>query len=118
MNPPERTLPVLEPPAGGWERLLARRDQNSRWAPSWPALAAGSAAALVTIAVLTGRSDLKMPPIGARLIGERSQGIGLRTLDEARARPLPSDDPNVRLYWIERAGPTSTQAESRSPTRD
>jgi hypothetical protein len=112
MNAPERILPVLEPPGGGWKRLIARRNQPSQWAPSWPALAAGSAATVVVIALLSGRSDLEMPLSGARLIGERSQGTGLRALDEARARRLPSDDPNVLLYWIE---PAPAVAPERTP---
>lgn len=98
-----RVLPLLDPPAGGWERLIARRKQRAPWAPSWPALAAGSAAAFVLIAMVTGHSDLTMPLSGARLIGERSQGIGLHALDDARVRPLPSADPKVQLYWLEQA---------------
>jgi hypothetical protein len=102
MNRTARVLRTLDPPIGGWERLIARREQRARWAaPSWAALAAGSAAALVLMTVATGRSELTMPLSGARLIGERSQGMGLHALDDARLKPLPSGNPNVQLYWIE-----------------
>jgi hypothetical protein len=38
---------------------------------------------------------------GARLMGERSQGVGLQMLDNQRTTAVPSGDPNVRFYWVE-----------------
>jgi hypothetical protein len=42
---------------------------------------------------------------GARLVGERSHGTTLRILDNRQVVELPSSDPNVKVYWIERDGP-------------
>jgi hypothetical protein len=59
-----RGLPALEPPAGGWERILAeqRRQQRARRALVW----AAAAAAMLVMAVTTGlllRPDAT-PPSG------------------------------------------------------
>lgn len=109
MSSPEKLLPVLNPPSGGWQRLQARRESRSSTVIEWLPLASGSLAAAVLAAVfLMNRNDLRMPFNGARLMGERSQGVGLRMLDQRQTTALPSDDPNVRLYWVEPAPATSS----------
>jgi hypothetical protein len=111
MNPPDRILTLLEPPPGGWERLRARRDSASRWAPSWWALASGSAAALVWLAIAPGHAQIQMQLSGARLIGERSQGVDLQILENGHAVALPSTDPNVRIYLVDSTGSRPAKTE-------
>jgi hypothetical protein len=102
MNQTDRILTPLEPPPGGWERLRARRDSSSRWAPSWWALASGMAATVAWLAIIApGHTQIRMPLSGGRLIGERSQGVGVQILGNGRAVALPSADANVRIYWVE-----------------
>ena len=103
MNESDRVLPVLEPPPGGLARLLARRDSPLRAGPQWWALAAGAAAAVVWTAILPGQTEIRMPFSGARLIGERSQGVSAPVLEGGRAVALPSSDVNVRIYRVEPA---------------
>jgi hypothetical protein len=102
-QPTDKILSVLDPPPGGLARLLSRRDSLVRRAPPWWALAAGAATAVVWMAVLSGRTEIRMQLTGARLIGERSQGLGVQMLDGSRAVPLSSDAADVRVYWVERA---------------
>jgi hypothetical protein len=103
MNEPDKLLRRLSPPGGGWDRLLARRDAPPRWARQWLPLAAGGAVALVLLAMLLPqpRHDVPWP---------RAQGVdvgaGVVPLDQQRVTPLPSDDPRVRLYWMEAAPAT------------
>lgn len=107
MNDPDRMLELLEPPPGGLERLRLRREalqpRKQSWEPSWGGLAAGgaTAAAAAWLAILWQPPHLTMPMSGARLIGERSHGIGVEILDNGRAVALPSTDPNVRIYRVE-----------------
>jgi hypothetical protein len=104
MNESDRVLPVLEPPPGGLARLLARRDaRRVRWAPQWWALTAGVAAAVAWAAILSGETEIQMRFSGARLIGERSQGVSAPILEGGTAVPLPSSDANVRIYRMEPA---------------
>ena len=105
MNESDRLLPLLEPPPGGLARLLARRDSHGRWAPQWWALAAGAAAAVVWTAILSGQPEIHMQFSGARLIGERTEGVSAPILEGGRAIPLPSSDANVRIYRIEPVKP-------------
>jgi hypothetical protein len=109
MKQPDRILTLLEPPPGGLERLRTRRDSTSRWALSWSALAAGGAAAAAWLAIASEHPQIRMPMIGARLIGARSQGVGVQILENGRAVPLPSADPDVRIYWVEPTGPASAK---------
>ena len=106
MNPQNRLLPVIDPPPGGWSRLRSRRDSRASRAPSeWP-LVVGGACALLSLALVMNRGDvIRMQLNGSRLMGERSQETGLRMLDGSRVTSLPSDDPNVRLYWVESSVP-------------
>jgi hypothetical protein len=104
MNQPDRMLKLLEPPSGGLERLRARRHAARAWAPSWWALASGCAAAVAWLAVVSGPTKVHMRFTGARLIGEPIREVGVQLLDNGRAVPLPSDDANVRIYWVEPAG--------------
>jgi hypothetical protein len=50
------------------------------------------------------RHPIELQLNAARLVGERSHGTTLRMLDDRQAVELPSNDPNVKLYWIERDG--------------
>jgi hypothetical protein len=106
MNQPDRILTLLEPPPGGWERLRARRDSTSRWAPSWWALATGAAAAVAWLAVAPAHTQIRMQLTGGRLIGERSQGVGVQILENGYAVSVPSVDANVRIYSVESADST------------
>jgi hypothetical protein len=110
MKPPDRILTLLDPPPGGLERLRARRDAAHSWAPSWRALVAGGAVAALWLVIASGQPRLQMPLSGARLIGERSQGLGVQILENGRAVPLPSVDPDVRIYWVEPTSPAATTA--------
>ena len=101
MNDSHRTLTLLEPPPGGLQRLRARRDSATRWAPSWWALASGSAAAVVWLAVASGNTEIRMQLIGGRLVGEPSRGADLQILESGHAVSLPSADANVRIYVVE-----------------
>jgi hypothetical protein len=105
MNRPDKILTLLEPPPGGWARLLARRQSSQDWAPSWWVLGTGAAAALIVawMAVAPGRAEIRMQLTGGRLIGERSEGVGVQMLDNGRAVSLPSSNANVRIYWVEPA---------------
>jgi hypothetical protein len=106
MNQSDRILTPLEPPPGGWERLRARRNLASRWAPSWWALASGAAAAMAWLAIAPGHTQIRMQLTGGRLIGERSRGVGLQILENGHAISLPSADANVRIYVVEFANLT------------
>src|SRR5262249_49215017 len=119
MNEPEKFLTVLEPPLGGLTRLRARRDSQTRgWTPQWWALAAGATAAVVWTALLSGRTEIRMQLSGARLIGERSQGMSVPILEGGRARAVPSSDANVRIYWVEPAQPEpSTSRRSAAESK-
>jgi hypothetical protein len=101
LNQEDQILTLLDPPPGGWERLRARRDGISHWAPSWWALATGGVAAIAWLAVPSAHTQLRMPLSGARLIGERSLGVEVQILDNGHAVAVPTSDPNVRIYWVE-----------------
>jgi hypothetical protein len=89
MNQSDRILTPLEPPPGGWERLRARRNLASRWAPSWWALASGAAAAMAWLAIAPGHTQIRMQLTAGRLIGERSRGGGPADSGK-RARHFPA----------------------------
>jgi hypothetical protein len=101
MNESDRMLTILEPPAGGWERLRSRRNITSGWAPSWWALASGSAAAVTWLVMATGHTEIRMQLTGGRLIDERSQGVNVQILENGHAIALQNSDPNVRIYWVD-----------------
>ena len=103
MNQPDKILTLLEPPPGGWARLLARRQSSRDGAPSWWVLGTGAAAAVIVawMAVAPGRVDIRMQLTGGRLIGERSEGVGVQMLEGGHAVSLPSSNANVRIYWVE-----------------
>jgi hypothetical protein len=101
MSTPERFLRTLEAPAGGWQRLIRRRDEAD--ARSWlmPLGALASAAAVfLFVSPWLDRRPLPLELNAARLIGERSTGHTLQVLDGNRIEALPSNEPNVRLYWV------------------
>src|SRR5690348_12585701 len=102
MSPPDKLLQTLDPPAGGWEQLLHRRDQES-----WPMPVAALACAIAVVVLAFPwpyRHRIEVQANGARLVGERSHGTTVRMLDGQRAVAVPSGNPNVRLYWIGRGG--------------
>jgi hypothetical protein len=109
MDPTDRILTVLEPPPGGWERLRARRNAHSPWTPSWWALAGGSAVAIAWVAVASGYTPIQMQLTGGRLIGERSQGVGVQILGNGHAVSMPSPDATVQIYWVETTASTSSR---------
>ena len=74
----DKILRVLEPPPGGLARLVSRRNSRVRASAPWWALAAGAATAVVWMTVLSGHVQIRMELAGARLIGERSQGVDYR----------------------------------------
>jgi len=98
MNEPQRVLRNLSPPPGGWQRLLARRDAPPRWVRQWLPLAAGGAGTLLLLALL-----MPQPQLNVQWPGARAAGADLVPLDRQRISQLPSDDPRVRLYWLEAA---------------
>lgn len=100
MSTADRLLQRLDPPPGGWQRLLDRREPASSWRAPLAALAC-SLAALAVALLQPQRHRVELKLNGARLLGEHSQGITLSLLDSQRTVALPSSDPNVRLYWIE-----------------
>jgi hypothetical protein len=100
MSTPDRLLPSLEPPPGGWQRLIRRRDADSFWLMPLAALASAIVAVVVAFP-WPHRHPIELQLNGARLIGERSQGTTLRMLDHRKTVELPSSDPNVSVYWIE-----------------
>jgi hypothetical protein len=53
------------------------------------------------MAVTPSRSEIRMQLSGERLIGERSQDVGVQLLEGGRAVSVPSTDENVRIYWVE-----------------
>jgi len=99
MSTPSPFLPTLEPPAGGWERLLRRRDGESWLTPAAVALAS---AAAVTVLALSWpqRHPLELGLSGARLVGKHSDGTPVRMLDGRQVVAQASGDPNVQVYWI------------------
>ena len=101
-EPTDKILRVLEPPPGGLARLIARRDSRAHTMAPWWALVAGAATAVVWMTVLSGHTKIRMGLSGARLVGERSQGVGVQMLEGGRAVPLPSDSSDVQVYWVER----------------
>lgn len=102
----ERILDELTPPAGGWQRLVARRDEESQVRGFGVPLATAAVLAVVVFLVRPEVHELQLPWEGSRLIGQQSEGVGVRRVEGARVTPLASDDPRVHLYWLEaRTGP-------------
>ena len=99
MNAPSPFLQNLEPPTGGWEYLVERRN-NESWSIAAAALT-GAVAVLALAIFWPHRPPIELKSNGARLIGQHSQGITLRMLDGRHTTALPSDDPHVELYWID-----------------
>jgi hypothetical protein len=101
MNTPDRLLETLTPPAGGLQRLIRRRDEDSYLLPL--AVLTSAVAAIAFAFPWSVRHPVELKLNGARLVGERSQGTTLRMLDDRKTVAMPSGDPNVSLYWIEQA---------------
>jgi len=98
----ERILEAISPPAGGWQRLAARRDAGRR--------EEGLGLPLITAAVLAlaafllrpqSSPEIQLPWNSARLLAQPSEGVGLQRVGGAEVTLIPSGDPRVRLYWIE-----------------
>jgi hypothetical protein len=101
MSTPDRFLRTLDAPAGGWQRLIQRRDADaSPWLVPLTATLASAAAVFIFVAPWLDRRPLELELNAARLVGERSTGISLQILDGREMVALPSGDPNVRLYWV------------------
>lgn len=100
MNEDQPLLRPLRPPAGGRERLLARRDA-AQGLQSWLPLLAGCASTLALLLLLVPPLKLQVPWSGARLVGERSEGVAVRPLGQQRVTPLTTRDPGVRIYLLE-----------------
>jgi hypothetical protein len=89
--------------------LQARRNSlpPSVAIPWLPLVSGGVAATVLAAFFVLGNDEVRMQFNGARLMGERSQGIGLQMLDNRRTTAVPSGDPNVRFYWIEPNEPSA-----------
>lgn len=99
MNASSPFLRELDPPAGGWERLVQRR-HNESWPVPLAALT-GAVAVLALAIFWPHRPPIEFKSNGARLIGEHSQGVTLRMLDGRQTTVLRSGNPSVELYWID-----------------
>jgi hypothetical protein len=110
MSTPSRLLQMLEPPPGGWQRLLRRRDAESFWPMPLAALASAVVAVLIAFPRAPPAHPIELQLNGARLMSERSEGETLRMLDDRKTVALPSSDPNVRVYWIEPGHPAAQRA--------
>jgi hypothetical protein len=107
MNENDIVLRTLNPPPGGLEHLRARRDSRAfaPWTP-WLSVAAGGAFALAVTLAVPRRAEVHMQLNGARLIAQQAQGVDLRVRDGAHTVvSLPSDNPQVRIYWLEAEEP-------------
>ena len=102
----QRLLEMLTPPPGGIGRLLARKDASqtaSRPGLGLPLAMAASLAAL-TFAMRPQAHELTIAEEGGRLIGQAPAATRGARVAGARALALSSDDPRVRIYWLERGG--------------
>jgi len=67
---------------------------------------AGKVASRRHIAMMTGvhdRFEMQIQLNGSRLINQKAHGTGIRLVDAAyTAATLPSGNPDVRIYWIEK----------------
>ena len=106
MNEPQGVLRKLSPPSGGWERLLARRDAEPRWVQRWLPLAAGGVVTMLVLGTL-----VPQPRLEVSWQGVRGVGADVVPLDTQRIAPLPSEDPRVRLYWMEGASGAAAPRE-------
>lgn len=112
MSVPSTLFQRLDPPVGGWERLIRRRGKQS-WMQ--PAAALTCAVALVALAFpWPYRHHIELNLNGARLIGERSQGTTVRMLDDRQIVALPSGDTNVKLYWIDARDVQASKRQTRT----
>jgi hypothetical protein len=99
----ERILENLLPPAGGWQRLVARRDAAPSWRRLGVPLAMAATLAMVVMLIRPQPAELDVPWSGGRLVAQPSAGAGLHRVADADATALPTDDPQVRLYWLQKA---------------
>lgn len=122
MNREPTLLPMLEPPTDGLARLRAKHRAVEQQAAAWPsrrlafasALAGGAFALLLLMPMDRFWGELPATHAADRLLGVRSQGDSLRTVDASTVvQQLPSQQAGVRLYWTERLQPL-TDASSTS----
>jgi hypothetical protein len=98
----ERLLELVDPPAGGWERLRTRRDEEELQRAPWLAFAAGLGVAALAFVIADPfpRVSLTLPESSARLQGVAIADEPLRLLSAGRAMALPAAE-GVQLYWTE-----------------
>lgn len=97
----ERILELLAPPAGGWQRLVARRDAVPPRQRLGVPLALAATLAMVVFFVRPQPAEIDVPWSGGRLVAQPSAGAGLQRVEDGKATVLPTDDPQVRLYWLQ-----------------
>jgi hypothetical protein len=97
----ERFLKVIAPPAGGFQRLVSRRDAPSGGMELGLPMAAAATLAVVVFLLRPEVRELPLPWEASRLTNQPSEGVGLQQVNGARSTPLPSSDPRVHLYWLQ-----------------
>ncbi len=107
MSTPDRFLRTLDAPPGGWQRLIQRRDADTSWLMPLTTALASAAAVFIFVTPWLDRHPIELQLNAARLVGERSTGTTLQILDDHKVMALPSSDPNVRLYWVTPAVPST-----------
>ncbi len=102
MSTPDRFLRTLDAPPGGWQRLIRRRDtETESWLMPLASLTC-AIAVMVFVAPWPDRRPIELELSAARLVGERGTGVPLQMLDGRKMVAMASDEPNVRLFWVER----------------
>ncbi|HEX4912229.1 MAG TPA: hypothetical protein VFV64_15830 [Permianibacter sp.] len=114
MSREPRLLPMLEPPTGGLARLRVKCHAAEQQVAAWPsrrlafasALAGGAFALALLMPMDRFWGELPATHAADRLLGVRSQGDSLRTVDAGTVvQQVPSQQAGVRLYWTERLQP-------------
>jgi len=98
----ERILKDLAPPAGGWQRLAARRDMARHDRSMGLPLATAAVLALAAFLLRPqAPQELQLPWNSARLLETPSEGVGLQKVGGAEITAIPSGDARVQLYWVQ-----------------
>jgi hypothetical protein len=96
-----RIFEDLAPPADGWQRLVTRRDAAPWGRGLGVPFALAATLAIVAVLIRPQPPELDVPWSGGRLVAQRSAGAGLQRVAQGSATALPTDDPRVRLYWVQ-----------------